>query len=121
MHIQEIATLHFDPKKSDNPDIKKIFSDRTSTILWCSIRVNHITDQYFNGLILEAVKKFNTCRDTRDYHAFLKATYSLNEQFGRVTIEQRLGPSTSVIDHEFWADIFKAIHGQRKFELKESK
>ena len=120
MHNLEVFNLVFDINASSNVNIREIFKNRIATILWCSIKSGHIADQYFDQLILKVSKELENDQDSCNYQEFLKITSSLNNQFGRICVWETMFDKQFEIDHEFWSDIFKAIHNKRCFKIESS-
>jgi len=46
----------FDPSKTDNKEVKKVFEDETARILWIAIKRNRLVDENFNKNILYLAK-----------------------------------------------------------------
>jgi hypothetical protein len=44
----EIITLAFNPEKTDDTEIRQVFSDNLAKILWLFIKRNHLVSQHFN-------------------------------------------------------------------------
>jgi len=113
MHAPEIICLNFNPEESEDEKIREIFRNRIARILWCCLRNNHVTDQYFNNIVLEVTEEIN---DSLTYDDFLKRAAKLTKLYGRCTVDEG-----SRIDNEFWGDVFKAIKGKRCFQYKQVK
>jgi hypothetical protein len=122
MHNREEYQINFQPEESKDPEIREIFKSRTAQILWCSIKQNNITHQYFNATVLEIAKRLDEYRPEPggylDYPEFIAITRKLNTQFGVVTVEEFMLGCSQVVDNEFWADIYKAFKQKRCFKIK---
>lgn len=117
MKCLEEYTLHFDPAKSNNEMIKKVFNCRPASILWCSIKSGHVTSQYFNEDVLRAGERIQK-EGCANYDDFLSMCAQLTHQFGKVTVsESCLGLPDQRIDNEFWGSIYQATCGKRLFKL----
>ncbi len=46
--IKNTLKLGFDPKLSDNQEIKKVFADKLACTLWLAIKSTHLVDERFN-------------------------------------------------------------------------
>lgn len=120
MHNKEEYIIHFKPEESEYPEIREIFKSRTALILWCSIKSLHVTHQYFNSTVLEIAKELDR-QKPENYKEFLDITFKLNLQFGVVTVEELMYRCETVIDNEFWADIYKAFKYKRIFKIVDGK
>lgn len=119
MHARNIIKIRFDPKKSENPEIRKIFENHKATVLWCCIKNNHITSQYFNETILETVELLNEKGYYPKYHDFLNCCFKLTRNFGKVPVtNSNIGPGLFEIDHEYWSDIYKMVYLKTPFKLE---
>lgn len=120
MHTQEIINLRFDPKSSEDPVIKETFECYPASVLWCCIKYRHITNQYFNKKILKTGKALAKLPHIPwKYHDFLDIVSDLTNEFGKVCVlEEQFGGSQYEIDHEFWGDVFKALHHKRCFRIE---
>lgn len=117
-HAPEVIYLKFDPEASTEPKVAEIFRDPTARILWCLIKAGHITDQYFNDSVLAVGKAFSEAGCPRSYQDFLKLAKPLTSQYGEVTVFETFMFNQKEIDHEFWGDVFKALHNKRCFQIK---
>jgi hypothetical protein len=117
MHVLETIKLSFDPKES-NDEVKKIFENETSKILWCCIKSGHITSQYFNNTIIKVTQTISD-KKPENYKDFLGCIAPLTNNFGRICVsESQFGGSDYEIDHEFWSDIFNFINHKKFFEVQ---
>jgi len=112
MKCLEIAKLQFKPENSDN-EIKEIFECYESKVLWCCIKSNHVTDQFFNTRIIAVAKELQQ-HQPNEYDEFIKLCEPLVNLFGRITIQgtafDMLQPTKT--DHEYWSGIFNHINGK---------
>lgn len=102
-------SLDFDPDKLEDPELKEIFENSTAKIIWCCIKKNHLTDQFFCKNLLKASKKIDEGilqRQYISYSHFLDACYYLLKDFGLIPVND-----TYVIDNEFWISIYDMILG----------
>jgi hypothetical protein len=116
MHVKTEIKLSFDPNEAE-PKIKKIFNDPIAKILWCVIRSHHITDQYFNDMVLEVADLLEK-KKPQNYWEFRRLIGCLSAKFGRVIVEEKWLTVDSEIDHEFWSDIYKMIYGKIKLKVE---
>ena len=106
--------LGFDPKTQD-PILKKIFSNAYARTMWCCIRRQHITDQFFNKKILWFVEDFNDLQLNKklNYYSFHRLTLRYFRDFGRcnsrkMKIAGYLWHITGDIsDRKFWLQTYK--------------
>ncbi len=116
MRTLEVYKLSFEPKNAPEK-VQEILKNKTASILWCAIKAGHITDQYFNQEVLEVAKSIDSS-DTNDYKVFLGLCERLTNLYGRVNVYDTSFNKQYEKDHEFWGDIFKAIHRQRCFRTE---
>lgn len=106
MKCIEVAKLSFDPETTEN--LKDIFECHQAKVLWCCIKNNHVTSQFFNKKILSVgldLQKNYAC----SYTEFIKICSPLSD-FGIVNIRE-FGHYHRETDHEYWGGIYeKAIH-----------
>lgn len=124
MKCIKVAKLKFDPEKSKEEMIRRIFKDPVARTIWCCIKTGHITDQFFNEDVLLAAGRYNTLKINSnnkghhfsEYYDFMKAVTGLCRRFGIVTIEDGYS-SFSVTDSEYWVSVWKHI-GPYGFGIK---
>ena len=121
MEANQLCELKFDPSKSGDDNIRKIFNDSVSIILWCCIKTRHLVDQNFNDIVLNVTNKINS-NFPNYYDEFVKLIVPLTNQYGVVSVKpnncgfNNYGPKH--IDNEFWGQIYEMICNNRHFEYK---
>lgn len=111
----EKSQLGFNPKTTKDETIKKIFKCPVARTLWCCIRANHITDQYFNDRILEASKTYWELKESEKsnthfshYFDFMKAVNGLSHTYGIIFVKDGYH-EWSIPDSEYWVSVWKHI------------
>jgi len=102
----------FDVKESNIVALK----DDIGFIIWSLIKQNHITDQFFDDKVMEAVKEIRR-RNPSNYFEFRAACSwsGLTSTFGTYYIEYT---QTRVVNDIFWMGVYYYIKNPKKFTFE---
>ena len=64
LSIEDKVKLNFDPSKTKEDQIAKIFADETARTLWLTWRPYHIVNQYFGREVIERARKIKKEKPT---------------------------------------------------------
>jgi hypothetical protein len=105
--IQETVVLAFDPKKSQDEDLKKVFSDDMARTLWLGVKSGHLTDSNFNRNCLTYAKIIRDFKKKESMTADL--LFRILSGFAR-------GPGQNIIggaEASFAAELLPFINGEK--------